>query len=107
VRYVVKVKEKYLKTKYRFVDTINAISTEGSVKQNSIIILNTLSGWQNVLASKRPEHVATPNSSFNIILELCLTDSSVDIPLLQHNRMDHIKTVDTILKCLHYDLLQI
>ena len=54
VRYVVNVKEKYLKTKCRLVDTINGISTEESVKHNSIIILNTLLEWPHVSASKRP-----------------------------------------------------
>jgi hypothetical protein len=45
--------------------------------------------------SQRPKHVATPNSVFNIILELCLIDSSVDVPLLeQHNGMDHIKKLN-------------
>jgi hypothetical protein len=44
---------------------------------------------------------ATPNSVFNIILEICFTDSSVDIPLLQkHNGMDHTKITFTIyLRC--------
>jgi hypothetical protein len=44
------------------------------------------------MGSYRPKCVATCNSVFNIILELCLTDSPVDIALLQkHNGMDHIK----------------
>jgi hypothetical protein len=32
----------------------------------------------------RPKHVATPNIYFNMILVLCLTDSSVDIILLSN-----------------------
>jgi hypothetical protein len=33
------------------------------------------------MASERPKHVATPNVYCNIILVLCLSDSSVDILL--------------------------
>jgi hypothetical protein len=34
------------------------------------------------MVSQRSKHVATSNSVFDITLELCLTESSVDIPLL-------------------------
>jgi hypothetical protein len=40
-----------------------------------------INGWpeDGLLEAETCSH---PNSVFNIILELCLTDSSVDIPLL-------------------------
>jgi hypothetical protein len=34
------------------------------------------------MASYRPKHVTTPHSIFNIISELCLTEFSVDIPIV-------------------------
>jgi hypothetical protein len=33
------------------------------------------------MASQRPKHVATTNSVFDIMLELCFTDCSVDTQL--------------------------
>jgi hypothetical protein len=38
---------------------------------------------------ERPKHVATPNVYFNIMLELCLTYSSVDI-LFWFNTPSHL-----------------
>jgi hypothetical protein len=53
-----------------------------------------INGWPEDGFSEA-ETCSHPNSVFNIILELCLTDSSVDVPLLeQHNGMDHIKKLN-------------
>jgi hypothetical protein len=43
-----------------------------------------VNGWPE----DRPKHVATPNSIFNIILELCLTDCSVDITIVTITQQD-------------------